>query len=180
MIKRICQHCGKEFYVYPSYIKVGGGKFCSKECWYKYKHNKVKRICEQCGKEFEARPSVVKMGNGKFCSRKCMGASKSGMNHKDWKGNEVGYATLHDWVRQNKPKPKPNACEICGKVTTKLDAANISGEYKRDLNDFIYLCKKCHTGKGGFDVTKRKNPHIKPITILNQLKSKEEKICQQQ
>ena len=29
-----CQNCGKIFYVYPSEIKKGGGKFCSNECKY--------------------------------------------------------------------------------------------------------------------------------------------------
>lgn len=31
-IKRICEICGKEFYVEPYRIKNGGGKFCSNKC----------------------------------------------------------------------------------------------------------------------------------------------------
>ena len=62
-------------------------------------------------------------------------------NH-NWKGDEVGYHCLHIWVR--KYKPKPEKCQSCGKKTGNLDCANISGEYKRDLNDYVYLCRVCH------------------------------------
>ena len=63
--------------------------------------------------------------------------------HPLWKGDNVGYHALHDWVR--KYKNIPDNCEVCGKKSNKLDAANISGLYKRDLNDFKFLCKKCHS-----------------------------------
>ena len=58
-----------------------------------------------------------------------------------WKGDDVGYFALHAWIRRNKPKSE--VCESCGKKK-KLDAANISGKYKRDVNDFKWLCRKCH------------------------------------
>ena len=31
-IKRVCLHCGKEFFCYPCHIKNGGGKYCSIQC----------------------------------------------------------------------------------------------------------------------------------------------------
>ncbi len=41
-MKRNCLICGKEFSTYPSRIKKGRGKFCSKPCFYKgrYKPNR--------------------------------------------------------------------------------------------------------------------------------------------
>jgi len=160
-VKRICEFCSEKFYVFPSVIKKGRGRFCSQDCHYKFRtKNKPKYICQQCGKEFYAKPSEIKEGNGKYCSKKCFGRSLLKSN--------VGYRSLHTWVK--KYKPKSSTCEICGKITIRLDAANISGEYKRDINDFVYLCTQCHTGKKGFDVTKRKNPNVNPITILNSLK----------
>ena len=65
----------------------------------------------------------------------------SGENHSAWKGDEVGYMALHSWVRRHKPKVE--LCEGCNKKK-KLVIANISGEYKRDINDFKWLCQKCH------------------------------------
>jgi hypothetical protein len=63
-----------------------------------------------------------------------------------WKGDNVGYGALHDWVRYHKQKPE--FCEEC-KVVKPYDLANISGEYKRDVNDFEWLCRKCHMTKDG-------------------------------
>lgn len=98
-----------------------------------------------------------KYQNIKFCTRQCMGAFYSkhpnigtflyrnmkGENHYKWKGDKVGYDGLHDWVK--KLKGKAYKCEDCGTTEAAgYDWANISGQYKRDLNDFKSLCKKCH------------------------------------
>lgn len=76
-------------------------------------------------------------------------SKKTGLSneeHPSWKGDAVRYGALHQWIRRHKPKSE--ICENCGK-TNKLDAANISGEYKRDVNDFKWLCRKCHLTKDG-------------------------------
>lgn len=67
---------------------------------------------------------------------------KNGM----WKGECVGYHALHEWII--KRKPKPNLCEKCKERPPK-DLANISGKYKRDVNDFEWICRKCHMVKDG-------------------------------
>ncbi len=69
--------------------------------------------------------------------------SETNKNEKNssWKGDNVGYNALHDWVRRH--KPKSNICEICGKEK-KLTLSNTSGKYKRDINDFRWLCYSCH------------------------------------
>jgi hypothetical protein len=71
----------------------------------------------------------------------------AGSSNGQWKGDDVGYGCLHKWVRRNKPQPK--TCEMCGKERKVLDCANISGEYKRDIDDWIYLCRKCHMKSDG-------------------------------
>ncbi len=43
-----------------------------------------------------------------------------------WKGDKVGYFALHNWIQR------------------KFEWANKSGEYKRDLTDWIRLCTPCH------------------------------------
>ena len=197
-IKRKCLQCGKEFFIIPAKVKLGYGKycsqkchsksrkdnrkrficpvcgeefvraskiskFCSKEC--KSKRNKVKVICETCGKEFEVLPFFTKKRKRRFCSIECSGKSMRGSNNLFWKEEGVRYSALHAWVRRNKPKPL--ACKTCGKTTTKLYAANISGEYKRDLDDFIYLCGPCHDQ---FDKQKNKYPNKDPELIIEELK----------
>ena len=59
---------------------------------------------------------------------------------------KVTMPRLHEWVRRY--KQKPNVCEEC-KVRKPFDLANISGEYKRDINDFRWLCRSCHMKSDG-------------------------------
>ena len=65
-------------------------------------------------------------------------------NNGRWKGDDVGYDALHDWVRKNKPKPLGEVCEVCIEPKA-VHAANISGLYLRDVNDYKWLCVKCHS-----------------------------------
>ena len=52
------------------------------------------------------------------------------------------YGALHQWVRRWKGKPPK--CEVCGQTERRMTWANISREYKRDLDDFVALCYSCH------------------------------------
>lgn len=62
--------------------------------------------------------------------------------HKNaWKGENVGYGALHDWI--NKYKQKTGICTICNKYK-KTEWSNIDHSYKRNLNDFWELCHECH------------------------------------
>jgi len=72
-IERICQACGKIFYVYPSRLKKGTGKYCSIKCAVKGQYKKrIKRTCQNCGKVFYILPSdAQKKGSGKYCSNEC-------------------------------------------------------------------------------------------------------------
>lgn len=64
-----------------------------------------------------------------------------GEKNHSWKGDNAKYSTIHDWIR--KYKPKPETCERCGQKR-HIECANISGLYKRDINDFVYVCVPCH------------------------------------
>lgn len=72
-----------------------------------------------------------------------------GKNNWIWKGNNVGYYALHHWL--NRVLGKAKICSKCGSLGSKIRGchwANISGEYKRDLNDWISLCPKCNKNDG--------------------------------
>jgi len=68
-----------------------------------------------------------------------------GENNYGWKGDAVGYSALHKWVKRWLGKPKE--CENC-KITinnpVKIHWANRSGNYLRDLTDWLRLCAGCH------------------------------------
>ena len=71
---------------------------------------------------------------------------KSGQNigkeNINWKGNKVGYYALHCWVERTLGKPE--GCVSCGTKKGRLEWANRSYRYLRDVNDWIPLCKRCH------------------------------------
>lgn len=59
-----------------------------------------------------------------------------------YKDGRATYEAIHMWLKFH--YDKSNSCDHCNKKTKLLDWANISGEYKRDRNDFKVLCKSCH------------------------------------
>ena len=51
------------------------------------------------------------------------------------------YLYIHIWVRKN--KKKQDYCSICNEPK-RVELSNISGEYKRDVLDYWWLCSECH------------------------------------
>ena len=72
--------------------------------------------------------------------------AKLGSKNPNWVGNKVGYQGVHGWVKRHKVKSL--VCENC-KSKPPYDLANISQKYLRDLNDFWWLCRKCHMESDG-------------------------------
>lgn len=171
MITVKCQQCGKEFDVWPAIIKRGEGKFCSKKCAVIYsigrphpinKLNRKTKIqkCKICGKGFNTKICRLELGRGKFCSNNCYYKSLIGHipwnkfkklpnlseeNSCHWKGDNIGYHGIHQWVKKNLGKPE--TCNCCGKtglIGRKIGWANKDHKYRRNLEDWIRLCTPCH------------------------------------
>ncbi len=154
MKKKKCFKCEKvkllsEFYKHQQMADGYLGK--CKECTKldnKTSNGKEKRICVVCDKEFHTTLTEVKRGGGNCCSRKCWYIHFNKIVKRDkespnWKGDNVGLTALHNWVERKLGKPKK--CEFCGTTKAKFfDWANISGKYKRDLLDWVRLCRSCH------------------------------------
>lgn len=66
--------------------------------------------------------------------------------HPNWKGDKVGLDALHIWIENR--KSKPDFCECCY-IRKPYDLANKSGQYKRDIDDYEWLCRRCHMEKDG-------------------------------
>lgn len=83
-------------------------------------------------------------GKGKILSEECkrkIGDANRGIKNGQWKGDEVGYGALHEYVRHYLPQPK--ICSHC-KTEGYVELCNISGLYKRNFSDWEWLCRKCH------------------------------------
>jgi hypothetical protein len=73
--------------------------------------------------------------------------AKIGPKHPRWGGDNIGYSGIHSWARRW--KPPSTTCTTCNTNHKTLDLANISQNYKRDLEDWEWLCRRCHMLKDG-------------------------------
>lgn len=159
MKKSNCINCG-EIYEARSYQIKMGRKYCSIKCrGLASRGKKVGKLTREKlstkGKErwvagAYSLESRYKMGwaRGKKFSKihkKRLAVSKLGSGNPMWKEN-IQLRSLHKWVERHKFRVK--FCESCNKATP-YDLANISGKYKRDVNDFEWLCRRCHMRSDG-------------------------------
>jgi hypothetical protein len=122
-----------------------------KECTLHDNKNSIGLIvkkCFICKKTFKVSQVEINKGGGFTCSRVCYydrlrKIIKKDKDSPNWKGNKVGNHGLHDWVKRK--LGKPSKCEHCkSEVAKKYEWANKSQKYKRDINDWLRLCTKCH------------------------------------
>jgi len=154
--------CGNHFIGDTFKVKQGKNKYCSLSCKYKYRvmpkkysqYNKTKENPTKFKKGHIAwnngfrGSGICKPNNGSIKKGERRGINtefKKGGNtdiaNAKWKGNEVGYCSLHTWVKRK--NGKADICEKCGSKN-HVEWANKSHDYKREIEDWIKLCKKCH------------------------------------
>lgn len=73
---------------------------------------------------------------------------KTGPLNHSWKGEEVGYHGLHKWARTNVPRPE--LCEICHEKIS-YEIHNTTKSYRRNLEDWTWVCRRCHMKLDGRD-----------------------------
>jgi len=52
------------------------------------------------------------------------------------------YNDLHRWIYLR--KRKISYCSYCKNENKRIELANISGNYLKDINDYEWLCSRCH------------------------------------
>lgn len=141
--------CGVTFTVAPWRARRGEVRYCSRPCMYRF------RVVAQNGGQFkpgdrpspdtEFKPGCRSNPAGEFKPGHRASPEtefKPGNVPHNWKGDSVGYDALHSWVSRH--YGRPDTCEECGRTGAPIDWANRSGEYRRDRDDWLALCKRCH------------------------------------
>lgn len=131
--------CGDEFYVYPSQIERGGGKFCSKSCAMTFR-NKIDNpaLRPEVRKKISQNHSDVSGKNNPMYGRKGSLAPA----YIDGRNSIPG-----DVWRKKALINKPKKCEICGKED---EGRGIHVHHKdknrnnNDLDNLQVVCVKCH------------------------------------
>lgn len=59
-------------------------------------------------------------------------------------GGANSYREIHKWIEEQLGKPE--TCSKCGKIGygKQIHWANLSGEYKKEISDWVRVCAKCH------------------------------------
>lgn len=162
MNNNYCIDCKKKISKVSTRCKSCSNKFR------KGNYNLLEEVRERL-KEIEFKKGRLSHNKGKtknnYFPLKEASKKMAGNKNPMWRGDDVGYNSLHEWIKNRKLKPP--FCEIC-QINIPLDLSNKSGKYKRDLGDWEWLCRKCHMKKDG---------RLKKLNKINQNRkiSEEEK-----
>ena len=166
MITRICETCGKEFKVYPSYLRRARSAFCSRACQYRRmrgeNHHRWKnpRIinCQQCGKPFGVKTKKMR----KYCSQKCWGEAERifrlGKRNPAWRGgvSDEGQRirnSIQGRLWREAVFARDNwTCQKCGERGYELEAHHLKSfaeyqELRFAIDNGQTLCYDCHRGE---------------------------------
>ena len=143
MTLRNCVICKKGFKTYPSHIKNRRAKCCSRKCAdivrRGYKH--TPEAIEKIRLASTGRAPWNKNKRCDYLSKLLVG--KVDEASRGWKGDNISYDGIHQWVARKLGRPK--VCTRCKSTTARrYEWANISRYYRRDLKDWVRLCKSCH------------------------------------
>lgn len=138
-IERNCVICKKVFIVAIHRTNdVMRGKYCSRPCYHKSRKG---RPAWNIGK-----PATWAIGNKHRLGKTNTNPHKMfGEDNHKWKGDDVGYNGIHQWVKRI--LGKPTKCEICntdGLSGKQIHWSSKSHKYLRDISDWQRLCVKCH------------------------------------
>ncbi len=148
MIKLICTIFKKEYLEKPYRVNVS--KYCSQKCYGLSERGRIPKSAFKKG-QHPSPKTEFKKGNipqhfGK--KRPGIGGNPNFLPedmHINWKGDDVGYLGLHVWVK--KKLGQPDTCEHCGEsglTGNQIHWANKDHQYRRNLTDWLRLCKQCH------------------------------------
>ena len=148
MVTRSCQFCEKEFQVYQAYLKRvghGGGRFCSKSCFYNHKRKfgiqaQIKELYEQ-GKTYKEIGEIM----GRHPAM--IGSQVYRMKIADRFGDGRNHPASKKRIRHLlKDYHGIESCELCGYSRT-TDVSHVIETKKGGglfLDNCLLLCPNCH------------------------------------
>ena len=110
--KVICDFCGKSFLKPTRFLLRHKRNYCSQECSFNARKNRIKVKCALCGTEFEVKESRFNNSDSKlfFCCRKCK--DTFGMKEE----TKEKLSIINTKINKKEYYNNPKCCEICGKI----------------------------------------------------------------
>ena len=134
---RTCQYCGQQFETFPSEIRKGGGKFCSRSCSMTYRnlHDNPTRSAKVRLKISLHHADVSGENNPMYMRRGELAPS-----YIDGRNSYSG-DTYRKKLFASGATP---VCQICGS-TENLHAHHIDGDhYNNAIENLAWVCARCH------------------------------------
>ncbi len=147
MARAECLICTNDFYVKPSHLKKGWGKYCSTGCRTKSQFKGKNVNCFICNKLIYRSPKNLKNSDsGKFfCSKSCQTLWRNkivfvGKNHANWKFGESAYRRILEATDKEK------VCALCKIHDLRVLAVHHKDKnrHNNDISNLIWLCHNCH------------------------------------
>lgn len=154
-----CYTCSFEFFIHPSRIKYGRGKYCSKAC----QTNGIKNVkrspwidreCLYCHSVFSIRSSDIseKYKRGKFCSSKCKYANRICVSEEIYiTGKKMRRSSIWKEIRKQILERDRYTCQKCYNDGNDVHHIipfrkfTISEKHlSNDPRNLITLCRSCH------------------------------------
>ena len=137
-----CAYCGESFYVPKK--RENTARFCSRFCT----DGSRKGIMPSQLIKFAGKTAGWNRGKKRDWESPSEFQVGDNINegHWKWKGSNASYNAIHSWISRKLGKPR--ICEVCGtKTAHRYEWADKNGakSCSRKLNDYIRLCKPCHT-----------------------------------
>lgn len=144
-----CKSCTKKFYVKPSWLKNGWGKYCSRNC--RQEVQKTGKIinCHICGKTVYKSGTDLKNSKSRkyFCNKSCQTIWRNtiefiGSRHANWKGG----SSTEGYRNVLKRSGRIEVCDLC-KTKDKRILAVHHVDKDRSNNrseNLAWLCHNCH------------------------------------
>ena|SRR3989344_4174812 len=145
MINPKCKTCSKRFFARNYHIKIGWGKYCSRECHYADKSGH-KKMCFICGKElYRTIASIKHSKSGKFfCSKSCQTKWRNqefiGPKHSNWVDGSMAYRSV---LKRHKVEAVCRLCDIKDKRVLAIHHID-ENHYNNDVSNLTWLCHNCH------------------------------------
>lgn len=139
-IKVKCQHCGIEFETYPSEIKKGRGKFCSRSCATIYRNTHDNPAwSEEVRRKISENHADVSGENNPMYGRR----GKDAPSYIDGRNSFAG----ETYRRMLLASGAEQKCKICGQ-TENLHVHHLDGNRKNNkIDNLVWLCSSCHLNK---------------------------------
>lgn len=145
MPKLNCKICKSLFYVKPSHVRMGWGKYCSTKCRSKSQLNGRSFKCHVCGKEvYRSIARIDQSKSGKFfCNKSCQTLWRNSFFVEDKHPNWTDGISIYKKLLKNDKVPK---CFLC-----KLEDERVLIVHHKDHNrhnnglfNLTWLCCNCH------------------------------------